>query len=54
MASDIGEGYKLIYAESKVKGHADVGIVLDKDVRNKILKIERIAERIIRVKIKFP
>jgi len=52
-ARELGDGYKLFYSGSDDKGRNLVGIVLDKDLKNNVLCVNRRNDRIISLKIQL-
>lgn len=44
-------GYKLIYTSADSNGRVGAGIVIDKDLRENVLKVNRISDRLMVVKI---
>ena len=52
-AKELGDGYKLIYSGTDERGRNGVGVVLDQDIKEQIVEVERKSSRILRIKLMY-
>ena len=52
-AKELGDGYKLIYSGTDERGRNGVGIVLDQDIKEQIVEVERKSSRILKIKLLY-
>ena len=52
-AKELGDGYKLIYSGTDERGRNGVGVVLDQDIKEQLVEVERKSSRILRIKLMY-
>ena len=50
-ARELGDGYKLLYSGANKEGRNGVGIVLSKSLKDNIVSVKRVSDRIMVIKL---